>query len=489
MKTSSGAAQSAREDHPIKRNLQRLVRWKGRPSPATPRRRRRLGVSLALIVVGFVLGFGWLLLSHWQSSSNEAALSELRTQSQRLHYFDTLQMEMLAAESGVRGYFISGDPMYLNALQSSRVDAELALRGLAESSGPDDTSVAELRELLERRWQWLELAVTRDMPDLVAAVDDDEGSTNARAVREVLLAMRAQTAERIDTMLVQSFERFSAARQRNIGMGLAVLVMLLVLMVMLYREDRLRGRLDDMLHDENDRLQRQVAARTAQLSALASYLTNVREQEKTHLARELHDELGSLLTAAKLDANWIARKLPEEAIAPLRSRFERLFDTLTQVIALKRKVVNDLRPPLLQDLGLNEALRTLASVGVGDLEGRIALKLPDELPELPEPVSLALYRIAQEALTNVRRYASATAVVLELKHDAGGLLLSVIDNGVGFDPARRRTDRHGLAGMEHRVQMLGGTWQLFSAPGEGTRIQVFIPESAWQGTGAAQGGW
>ncbi len=482
MPTPSGASRPG-DAAPGKPSRARPPRWRFGASRGTPlsprrRRRRRVGATITVLIIGSALGFGWLLLSHWQSSSNEAALSELRVQSQRLHHFDTLHMQLMAAESGVRGYFLSGDPMYLTALQESRFESELVLRGLAET-GKDDSSLAELRDLLERRWRWLELAVSRDMPDLVAAVNDDEGSTSAQEAREALLAMRADTAEHIDAMLVESFERFSGTRQRNIGMGLAILAMLVLLLVMLYREESLRGRLADVLRDENDRLQRQVASRTAQLNALATYLTNVREQEKSRLARELHDELGSLLTAAKLDANWIARKLPPEALEPLRSRFDRLFDTLTQVIALKRKVVNDLRPPLLSDLGLMEALRTLASVGVGELEGKVTLKLPEELPNLPESVALALYRIAQEALTNVRRYASATAVVVELQLHDDGLQLEVTDNGVGFDPTQRRMDRHGLAGMEHRVQMLGGTWELDSAPGHGTRIRVFVPRSTW----------
>src|SRR5690606_10087810 len=136
------------------------------------------------------------------------------------------------------------------------------------------------------------------------------------------------------------------------------------------REERLRRSLSDVLHSDNERLQRQVAARTVELNDLATYLTNAREAEQDRLARELHDELGSLLTAAKLHANWIARKLPAEALEPLKPRFDRLFDTLGQVIALKRKVVANLRPPLLSDLGLIEALRSLAQTGgVGDREG------------------------------------------------------------------------------------------------------------------------
>jgi len=222
-----------------------------------------------------------------------------------------------------------------------------------------------------------------------------------------------------------------------------------------------------------------VEARTADLSNLATYLTNTREAEQERIARELHDELGALLTAAKLDAGWIARKLPADAMAPLRDRFDRLLDTLSQVISIKRRVVADLRPPLLADLGLIEALRSLAQSGmVGENEGRIELDLPETLPELPADVSLALYRIAQEALTNVRRHARATKVRLQLATGPREIVLQVEDDGIGFDPSVERLNRHGLAGIAHRVQMLAGRLDITSRPGHGTRIEARMPLSA-----------
>ena len=262
----------------------------------------------------------------------------------------------------------------------------------------------------------------------------------------------------------------------NRVLGASVLALLLVLVLVLYRQDRLRERMAHLLRSENERLHTEVAHRTQELSSLATYLTNAREAEQARLARELHDELGSLLTAAKLDAGWIARKLPAEAVAPLRSRFDRLLDTLNQGIALKRKVVADLRPPLLSELGLVEALRALPDSGdIGEHGGRLEIELPDTLPDVPAQTALALYRIAQEALTNVRRYAQARSVRLHLAVEGDELVLAVEDDGVGFDPAAREHNRHGLAGMAHRVQMLAGRLDIASAPGKGTRITARVP--------------
>ena len=261
-------------------------------------------------------------------------------------------------------------------------------------------------------------------------------------------------------------------------MGLGVLVLLLAVVVLLYRQERLRDRLAVMLKSENQRLQQEVDARTEELRSLASYLTNAREAEQARVARELHDELGALLTAVKLDAGWIARKLPKEdqgATSPLRRRFDHLLDALNEVITIKRRVVADLRPPLLSDLGLIEALRSLTqSWRSGDDEWKIELTLPETLPALPAATSLALFRIAQEALTNVRRHANAEHVRLNLEADHGHIVLRIEDDGCGFDTSARKLSRHGLAGIAHRIQMLGGRLTIDSKPGHGTCIEARV---------------
>ena len=139
-------------------------------------------------------------------------------------------------------------------------------------------------------------------------------------------------------------------------------------------------------------------------------------------------------------------------------------------------MVADLRPPLLSDLGLIEALRSLTqSWRSGDDEWHIELTLPETLPELPAAASLALYRIAQEALTNVRRHASAEHVRLNLEVDDGHIVLRIEDDGRGFDTSPRELNRHGLAGIAHRIQMLGGRLTIDSKPGQGTCIEARVP--------------
>ena len=451
------------------------------PLPPAPSRlpRPRAGLLIVVLLLSFVLGLAWLVAGQWQSESSRSALEDLRARSARLHHLDTLLLQMLDAESSVRGYLLTRNPVFLTPYQEGQAELEATLAALRADQWADEgqrQTVEHLAMLVDMRWSLLTQAIERGAPPGADQPDGGTGKQVTDDIRARILALRAATRAEIAATQDGAFARFADARTMNRVLGASVLALLLVLVVVLYRQDRLRERMAQLLRSENERLHTEVAHRTQELSSLASYLTNAREAEKARLARELHDELGALLTAAKLDAGWIARKLPAETMAALRSRFDRLLDTLNQGIALKRKVVADLRPPLLSELGLVEALRALADSGdIGEHGGRLELELPDALPEPPAQTALALYRIAQEALTNARRYAQATRVWLRLRTEGDELVLEVEDDGVGFDPAARERNRHGLAGMAHRVQMLAGRLDIDSRPGEGTRISARVP--------------
>jgi protein-histidine pros-kinase len=195
--------------------------------------------------------------------------------------------------------------------------------------------------------------------------------------------------------------------------------------------------------------------------------------ERARLARELHDELGALLTAAKMDASWLLRSLGATAGPDIQARFRRLIDTIGSGITIKRRIIDDLRPPLLQGLGLVEALRALTDELRGEYQ--LALQLPASEPPCSEEQSLALFRIVQESLTNTRKYAHARHIEVGLALVDNMLHLWVGDDGVGFDPDSPQLSRHGLAGMQHRTQMFEGHFAVRSAPGQGTRIDARMP--------------
>lgn len=208
------------------------------------------------------------------------------------------------------------------------------------------------------------------------------------------------------------------------------------------------------------------------LRALTQHLESVREQERVQVARDLHDELGSVLTALKID---LAEAMSAETSDVGHERCIAMARLVDQAIEVGRRVTARLRPGILDDLGLAAAAEWLAS----DLEKRTGMRcrvtLPEVEPQLPEPVATTMFRILQEALTNVMRHAGADCVGIELQADESTVALTVSDNGKGFDPSGPEGSGFGLLGMRERVRSFGGTFEVVSAPGEGAWIRVALP--------------
>jgi signal transduction histidine kinase len=224
----------------------------------------------------------------------------------------------------------------------------------------------------------------------------------------------------------------------------------------------------------NHELERLVQARTLELSALSSHLQSLAEKEKSELARTLHDELGGLLTAAKMDLSWLQSRVdkPEH-----QERLAQLGGVLDEAMNLKRRVVEELRPSLLDHFGLATALRAYVEAACAKADIRADMKLPDDGGRpVPKEVAIALFRIAQEGLNNIVRHADAKHVMLELAADDKAYAFTLRDDGNGFNPNSTRDSwPHGIMGMQHRVRALGGRFSLESTPGKGTTLHVTVP--------------
>ena len=216
------------------------------------------------------------------------------------------------------------------------------------------------------------------------------------------------------------------------------------------------------------------------LQGMSRELQAVEANERRRLSRELHDEVGQLLTALKFDLEATRQALGEAKAGSLkraRERVVRSLDTTDQLFARLRRIVRALRPPVLEELGLKEALRAL----VADLEARTGLRTSVRLDEeaiatLDDPsVEAALYRMAQELITNVSRHAQATSLTLTLLTDRRDWVLTVRDDGKGFDPAVESISGMGLRGIRERAEILGGEFTITSSIGAGTTSTIRIP--------------
>ena len=210
-----------------------------------------------------------------------------------------------------------------------------------------------------------------------------------------------------------------------------------------------------------------------ELAAFAAESAGVREQEKSRIARELHDELAQSLTAAKMDAIWLREHLPADREA--QSKIATMLTMLDTCVAATRRIAADLRPLVLDDLGLVPALEWLVQTFTQRTTVRCELLVDDSL-ELDEPFATGIFRIVQESLQNVAKHAEAQHVEVELKTEGDYLLLRVQDDGIGFRPSQpRKPQSLGLVGLRERAQLMRGELRVDSSPGAGTRVDARIP--------------
>jgi len=211
-----------------------------------------------------------------------------------------------------------------------------------------------------------------------------------------------------------------------------------------------------------------------ELSALSTHLLRMMESERSLLAKELHDELGGLITAAKMDMAWLQAHIGGSLDAASEEKFRSVVQMLNQAMTLKRRVVESLRPSLLDHFGLPVALRSHFDENCTREGIEYVASLPEEMLDIEPAVQLTLFRVAQEALANLLARGAARHVELVIEPEGEGYLMTVGDDGNAMDNAQLRS----LVGMRHRVQGAGGKLEVQAIPGQGNRISAYVPRTA-----------
>ena len=213
------------------------------------------------------------------------------------------------------------------------------------------------------------------------------------------------------------------------------------------------------------------------LEDLVSFLQSRGEVEKARLARELHDRLGGILTPAKMDVAWLRSRLGSDP--RYGERMARLDALIDEAIDLKRRIIEQLRPSLLDHLGLAAATQWYVEEACGQAGIEPHLEIDRGLGRLAPELEIACFRLVQESVDNAVKHARASHVDVTMERAASAIRMTVSDDGVGIadlDAALRFS--HGLAGMVHRVRALGGTLDVRSPSGKGTRLEIAIPAAA-----------
>jgi signal transduction histidine kinase len=204
-------------------------------------------------------------------------------------------------------------------------------------------------------------------------------------------------------------------------------------------------------------------------------MIRLQEEERSRVSRELHDELGQMLTALKFDVVWIERYLPD-ANSSLKTRYKAMCCLIDDSLDRIREISAGLRPGILDDMGLTAAIEWYTSEFQrrSDVECVVLLDLPEK--RLQDHIETGIYRIVQEALTNVARHAKASVVTVRIKEDTGTIFLQIADNGTGIDAAKVQSPLStGISGIQERAEILSATLQIKGIPGKGTQINLRIP--------------
>jgi PAS domain S-box-containing protein len=234
-----------------------------------------------------------------------------------------------------------------------------------------------------------------------------------------------------------------------------------------------------LVHDVTERKKTEDTLQQSyeEIRQLTEHLQKIREEERTIIAREIHDELGQHLTAIKMDAAWIDKKTPEEAI-DIKRKLRNIIGLLDGSNLSIRRILSELRPRILDDNGLFEAIEWLGRQLTETTGIAVKCTMPEKDIKVSAEIATCIFRVCQEAFTNITRYASAKNVSVSITLIEKNIILTIEDDGIGFDPASIQNKKSfGILGMKERVLSLGGKFELVSSPGRGTKIAVSLPSA------------
>jgi signal transduction histidine kinase len=432
-----------------------------------------------ILLIGFLIGLFFLAAagqSRLNLANERAHQSQLREQA--LNEFAGLITD---AESAQRGYLLTGESAYLTPYADAVTRVGRSLNRLHDAYGGDESSSEfhELRVLTGKELGELEVGIAllkkRGISAAVSVIGTDVGKRTMDSIVAIVATMRSEEASEAaaanqDWQRDFRLSRWVSAAGATLNIGLVLLAIRLV-----YSDMRRRARQAAALRNQKLQLEQQVAARTSELTELSTHLQGVSEQEKSALSRELHDELGGLLVAARMDLSWLQQRLP--ATDPsIEQRFKRIHDSLSAGVDLKRRVVEELRPTLLDNMGLFTALRWQFK----ETCRRTGLRCTETIPEgelkFSPDAAIGIFRVAQEALTNILKHSEAKSADLFIAMDRDTFTLRITDDGKGIPSGRLATSTsHGLISMRHRIAGLGGTWEVGSPGAGGTIVTARVP--------------
>lgn len=444
------------------------------------------GNTVALLTVSLLLAAAMLVV-------NDRFIVSTREKTDVLSMLDKLLIEtwkvqsnLSIAESAQRGYLLTRSANYFEPYDDATIDINQQLRtinkllnntNLSRHAEMQTTMNALVNSIVKKSAEMsvtIDFAKKRQFDKALAVVKLDSGIKESRNI-EVLsrrfekqvLEYRDEVADTRDT--TRRLMRWFVMACPLIFVSLVVLVIRRLLHELAEKAD-----LYTRLADENTDYERNIQSLTTTLQRQALQAQTNIERERYQLSRELHDELGSLLTAIKMDISW-AIKHVKDVLPQVTEKLKKTNQYLDRSINFKREIVQNLHPAMIKSFGLIASLQNLIDEARTRNQWQMDIIMPEQEMAINETVSLIVYRLVQESLNNCSKYAQATEVSVHLMHDEQHIKLEIVDNGIGFDPEKLTNTTNGISGMCNRVESIGGHYEISSAPQQGASTRVLLP--------------
>lgn len=434
-------------------------------------------LCIALVIAMMTIFFtdSWIL----KIKAQDAKIAEAREVILRLNQF---KINLYQAESDQRGYIITQKDYYLDSYENAVSGAKLNLSELDKLIPIDESDLLDsLKTTFEAKLTEMKITIdlikSNKLKNAMNVLNLDHGLEQAvrlnSTTNDLLKRNQLMLADHINDRIKSN----NSARSAVI-FGPLLLILLVVLVIrQLFVELADKNKTQQLLSEINNANQLKMDEQANMLSELAlSNLTDI-ERERHHLARELHDELGSILTATKMDISWVLKTL-KDSHPLIVEKLNKTNGYIDKGIRFKREIVQNLHPQMISSFGFWPALRSMIDDNVERNQWELDLIFPDEDVQLNETIGLVAYRVIQEALNNCSKYAQAKKVSLHLICDATNIKIEIQDDGVGLDLSTlHNSSTHGIKGMRHRVQSIGGSYNLNSEEGAGLNIVVILPRN------------
>lgn len=445
------------------------------------------GRTIAMLAAAlFITMVSVLFSDHWLVSieRQDVMISQVRTNILTLH---KLKANLYKAESAQRGYLFTRRSMYVGpfnrALSDARENIEKIESLVLYTSTGNDQQVerewlkaisASLEAKATEMKMTLNLSKSGKTKEARQVMNLDEGILEMRKFTEYTDTLIRNQNGDLNTMIKARKGTILLARTSLVGGALILIVLVVMVIRQLLSEISVKSQLQHQLEKENEIYEKKSQEQSKLLRSLAlDYQADV-ERERQKLSRELHDELGSIFTATKMDMAWVIKKL-KDAAPEVVDKLKKTSRYIDQGISYQRHIVQELHPAMLSTFGFWPALKSLIDDAAERNQWQLTLNLPDQNTKLNETISLVAYRIVQETLNNANKYAKATTISVHVMTDEHFLKLEIEDNGVGVDMTILDGNTHGLSGMRHRVLAIGGNFEILSEPGKGVLTRALIP--------------